>query len=114
MTPQFPHHCNRCKFLCRHTHEEKPYDLYYCRDSWCPGGSVAARYGSEPYEYLSASLSMRLKAIVNESAYGIRDLNGGLIQEKHGLGYPLAVAAALALERYCDVRIVPNDCTEMT
>jgi len=53
-TPKYVHDCKDCVL----TGQDEDYDFYYCKNA--DGGSVIARYGSDPSQYQSSPVQMLL------------------------------------------------------
>jgi len=50
-SPQFEHDCDSCHFLGRYAHSDTPSDLYFCIEGSMYGGTLIARYSSDPPHY---------------------------------------------------------------
>lgn len=57
---QYKHNCNECIYLGKYSSLSSDYDVYFCH------GTLLARYGNEPSEYLSMNIKEMLWPILKE------------------------------------------------
>ncbi len=110
MTPVFKHDCDHCEFLgtIEIEHNGMTVDLYAClhdrRDG--PDGSILARYGDEPNEYISHSVFRGYVSAPTSVWAQVASIFADLSCDPRGVDVSKFIPGIKL--RFCDLRIVKN------